>query len=832
MFFDETTPKKSGLKPKLRLAEDVYGRDGYLDATGPAISARERLENARFQKEASPSLLDRIDAITQADDVAGIAREEERLRISKEEDVARIALENEVARIARGEDFPISKPAAVQAKNEIPLSDHDADTRHETEEDHCEPQRHHAPRQNWNSDQSSGAPLVHPVYVINALRKWRHIIAATTILGGLIGVGVAITTPKLYYSSAGILIDPRNFKVVENDINPDVFLSETSMAIIDSQLNVMRSPSVMNKVAQDLTLDQNPEFNGTKKSWLASLNGFSEIMSGGKSEGWEVRTAVKNLYNKTEVSRQQKTFVVNIGAYSEDKQLAADIANKIVEVYLSQRSGGRVDTAKRTSADLQQRLPELKKQVEVTESKVAKFKAENDLFDPQGRSIDDEEILRLNDQLTAARNTTISLNAKADSIKSVTVDGLLTGGLPEEVNSNALNTLRARYTEAKQRYDGLQTKLGPMHPDLQTAGNESASLRASIDAEIKRIRSAIQTELRRAVQTEQALAGRLAELKAKLANSGDALVKLREIEREAASARTVYEQYLLRSQETREQGTIDNSNVSLTNVATASEDPVSTSRKLIALGGILGGFLLGLGLAILSGIWEALKVRYSNSFDGGSPNSPTPYAPKKRTVRGTFQPESAVNTVRLASQSFRRGRSANAQMDKPAAASAQPQGLTPMVQTPVQTPTAAPNHVPTAATTIAPVMVPTIQQPQYVPMPMPMQQPMYVPQQPMFMPQMQMPWFAPQPAMIPQMMMPQMVVPQAAMPQMMAQQPVRPAPNPAPTEAPVQTVADEPMVTQIRSKPLAPNAQLSDIQDSLADMRAELMSLAKQRRRA
>jgi hypothetical protein len=375
-----------------------------------------------------------------------------------------------------------------------------------------------------------------------------------------------------------------------------------------------------------------------------------------------------------------------------------------------------------------------------------------------------------------------------------------------------------------------------MHPDLKTAGNESESLRSSIDTEIKRIRSAIQTELRRAVQTEQALAGRLAELKAKLANSGDALVKLREIEREAASARTVYEQFLLRAQETGEQGTIDSANVKRTNIAKPSEDPVSTSRKLIALGGILGGFLLGLGLAILSGIWEALKVRYNNSFDGGLPNPPSPQPPHKRTVRGTFQPENAVNKVRMASQSFRAGRSAHAQSDRTTTSEVTHQSEAPMPQTPlaqaaVQTPVPAPTVAPVAAASIAPAMVPMMQQPQYAQMPMQQLPVQYVPmqqQQPMFLPQMQMPWFAPQPAMMPQMMMPQMVMPQMAMPQMMAQQPA----EPAPAGTPVQTAAPEPVATQMRPKPLAQNAQLSDIQDSLADMRAELLNMAKQRRRA
>ncbi len=583
-----------------------------------------------------------------------------------------------------------------------------------------------------------------------------------------------------------------------------------------------------------------------KKNWLSPLFGFFDILSGGKSEGWEARNAIKNLNGKTEVKRQPSTFVVNIGAYSEDPEMAAAIANTMVDVYLIERADDRAGTAVRTSDSMKERLPELKKQVEIAENKAARFKAENDLFDAQGRSIGDEEILRLNDQLAAARSSTISLNARADSAKALTVDGVLSDGLPEEINSNALNALRAQYTTAKQRYDGLQVKLGPMHPDLQQAGTESASLRTSIETEIKRIRFAIQTDLRRAVQTEQALASRLAEMKAKLAKSGDAVVQLREIEREAASARTVYEQFLLRAQETGEQGTIDNANVKRTNIATPSEEPVSTSRKLIALGGIFGGLLFGLALAILAGIWDALKAQYGGTLGATPPLSPAPRPPsgtRKRVIRGTFQSNDPVDAV-LAARQLRRPRQsefaqynelvAEARQDEPPAAKSE-------VLAQVAKPAAAPANVPVAQPPQYPVS-PTMQS---------LPAPMYAPQQPMFVPQMQQPWFVPQPVMMPQMMMPQMAMPQMMMPQMVVQQPMpqpvqmaqysapiaaqaQPIAQPefAPQPVQAQAVSDKPATVQIQTRPLAKNAPLSDIQDSLADMKAELLSLARQRRQA
>ena len=83
--------------------------------------------------------------------------------------------------------------------------------------------------------------------------------------------------------------------------------------------------------------------------------------------------------------------------------------------------------------------------------------------------------------------------------------------MPEEIASTGLTALRSQYVAAKQRRDGLAAKLGPRHPDLQQATNEVESLRGAIIAEINRIRQSIQTDLKRAVETEQSLAARLAQ---------------------------------------------------------------------------------------------------------------------------------------------------------------------------------------------------------------------------------------------------------------------------------------------------------------------------------
>jgi hypothetical protein len=323
--------------------------------------------------------------------------------------------------------------------------------------------------------------------------------------------------------------------------------------------------------------------------------------------------------------------------------------------------------------------------------------------------------------------------------------------------------------------------------------------------------------LKRAVQAEQQLAANLAQLKAKMAGSAGPMVTLRELERTAASARQVYEQFLLRAQETSEQASIDSTNVTKTNPAKPADESEGSSRKVLAIGGFVGGFVFGLGLAILKGIWEALAARFGgqNSFRGAAP-TPQPPRPRspitssrsgRRFLRGSFQPPEPNH-----SEPVPVGAAATASLDDKSNAMYPYPPMMPQPYPPLQTwgqPVPQPTPYPTA-----PVMTPHMYaQPHMVP------QPVYYPQQQYAQPLMQ-PQFMPQPVIVHN-------YPAQPLPTQTAAQPVRVADqHHIAAEAKGETMQPRP------HRPLPTNADIDDIREQLADMRAELMDLARQRRRA
>lgn len=266
------------------------------------------------------------------------------------------------------------------------------------------------------------------------------------------------------------------------------------------------------------------------------------------------------------------------------------------------------DAARRTSEELFQRLADLRASVEGAEKAVADFRATHDLIDVDGRLISNNELGRLNEQLTNQRAETVRLQARINVLKDATPDSVVAGTLPEDLRSNTLTALRAQYAQARQAANGMATRLGPRHPQLIQLNSQANAVLNDISAELQRVRSSLQVEVQRSQQQETALSARLAQLKARQANDAKDLVKLRELQREAAARRSIYEAFLLRSRETSEQEGLNTVNIRVLSAARPPLEPAGSTRKLIVIAGLIAGFLAGLAITIIRNFGRLLRL--------------------------------------------------------------------------------------------------------------------------------------------------------------------------------------------------------------------------------
>ncbi|MER9142672.1 Wzz/FepE/Etk N-terminal domain-containing protein [Mesorhizobium sp. M0871] len=463
-----------------------------------------------------------------------------------------------------------------------------------------------------DDDGQEWKPLIDPLQVVRGISRSKLLIVSTTILGTVLGVAVAVSTPKKYEATTQMVIEPGDLKLSDNDLTQPVGQPDAALAVVETRIKMVTSGRVLDKVVADLNLVDDPEFNGQGSGGLGVLSLIRSILSrqDGPGGGGEVRRqalAVGNLAKSLSVERSGKSFVVSISATTQSADKSAEIANRTRDVFQQEAAQYQFGMAGRATDQLTAKLDDLRKNVETAERKVEDFRATHDLVDAQGHLISDDQMLKLNEQLSVTRARTLELNARAASARSLDVNSVINGTLPEEINSNTMSELRAQYAALKQEADRAAVRLGPRHPEYQALNAQLDGSRERIAGELRRIASSLQVDLKRSVQLEQDLASRLAQAKVQSGDVNSDLVSLRELERDATAKRSVYEQYLLRAKETGEQQNINTTNINLMTPAQPPLEPNGPSRAVIAMAGLLLGLASGIGVGAMRGAFASLR---------------------------------------------------------------------------------------------------------------------------------------------------------------------------------------------------------------------------------
>ncbi|OLP55111.1 hypothetical protein BJF92_17090 [Rhizobium rhizosphaerae] len=449
--------------------------------------------------------------------------------------------------------------------------------------------------------EAGAAPLIDVVTVFQAIWDFRKLIMVTTILGGLAGIGFAMVAPSHYVSESKLYIDPREVQLTDSDLSKQTLATEGILALVDSQLEVLRSRTVLERVARELGLARDPEFAG-KTEAPAEGGSVAENQT-------EIDPRVlEKLSDALTVGRDPKTFIVTVQVKTRDARKSALIANAIVSAFLDEEQQAQSSFFKRTTNQLDSRLADLRKELDTAEGAVEAYKAKHDIVNVSGQLISDQQLLSLNQQVGEVRNRIAEARAKADLANQIRLNDILSGAFPEEIASPTLQELRKQYAQARSQLSALETSLGPRHPQRLAAAQALESARTEIGNELRRIAASTQTELQRALRTEQDLLQQLATRKTQQLENSSSFIELRELERKANATRAIYESFLKRAGETGEEEKLTSRNIRVIAQAEPALKPTGLSRKIIAVAGLLGGFALGIGFAVLVGLFRSTRA--------------------------------------------------------------------------------------------------------------------------------------------------------------------------------------------------------------------------------
>lgn len=430
--------------------------------------------------------------------------------------------------------------------------------------------------------------------VMAVLRRWLRI-ALVTI--GLLAITFVILMfmPKLYESTANILVEPRQnaFTRATNDVLPSGGIADE--IAVASQIELIKSRDTLLAVIDAENLRDEPEFNGSRTSPIGVI--FSLLGSSSTNQGLDERV-LKKVSNRLKVVQERDSRIISIDFRSEDPVLAARIANAIANTHVARRSDLNLTDAADATAWLAAEIEKLRARVTEAEAKVAAYRVDNDLFaGANDVTLLDQQLSDISAQITATQERGSTARSRA-----VLIRGLLDAGQPiEGVSDVRQSVIVQRLSEEKANLQGDRAQrlatLLPDHPDILALTAQIAEVDKQILVEGRKVAEALEAEAKIEGNLETSLRDELTRLKIDVSTATTDTVALTELEREATAQRELLETYLLRFRDasSRTQAGSAPPDVRVVSMAAPANIPASPKTALILAAVFIVSIMLQLG---------------------------------------------------------------------------------------------------------------------------------------------------------------------------------------------------------------------------------------------
>ena len=397
-------------------------------------------------------------------------------------------------------------------------------------------------------------------------------------------------TPR-YVAVTQIYVDPGALPGESKDVLAPGQDSNGFINYVESQSLIITSRAVLERVVANEKLDADHGFAG---GWR-----FPSFFASSAGPFDPAAAAVAALESRIQVKRPERTFIIDLSVSDRDPVKAAELANATAQAYMDVSSSWQADASRQTEGSLAGGIVALRKRVLDAERKVEDFKADNGLVGTRDLLVTEQQLRDMNAQMMVARSKEAEARARLDQIEKARQSGGDVAALASEINSASLSALRGQQALARQRLAYLTGELGSRHPQVIDAKAQVGAADAAVDAELTRFAESQRIEYQSAKQLEASLGRQLDELKEQTNANGQSSVGLRDLEREADAARSVYELFVTRSRNAGEILRIESTRSRIVSLATAPK-----SRAFPPSGTLMAAFglLIGLGLGIVGSL--------------------------------------------------------------------------------------------------------------------------------------------------------------------------------------------------------------------------------------
>ncbi|MBN1365329.1 MAG: polysaccharide biosynthesis tyrosine autokinase [Syntrophaceae bacterium] len=461
----------------------------------------------------------------------------------------------------------------------------------------------------------------------NVIRRQKIIIIGVFLLVFIAMIIKTLTMVPIYRATTQIMVEQAN----PNMVSPQEFYAHdcTNADFYQTQCKILESRTLAQDVSRRIkvfypdyrtqkigsvfTLTLKRWINAPKK-WLKSGSPpdakSSDQYPVGRQitgEGEEENAALNNIVlSGLTVTPVKNTQLINISVDSEDPNLAAMLANTLVDSYMDWNLNLRVKGQKEASRFLDEQVKAAKARQEASELALQQYREKYGVAaleaprdGNRGQDLSSQNLSTVNQQLLEATNRRVEAEIQYKQALNVLNDSTKVESIPAVVNNSIIVGIKQQEVALQREKMEKAQKFGVKHPVMVALNQEIEKLRLQKMQEIRNVVDSLKSRYEIALQQEDTLKRAVSVSQSKTINRDKIAIQYQVLQQEVDSNRALYDTLLKRMKETSVNEEVRTVNVHVLDRAEVPTDYYEPNLRKSMLIAVALGLLLGIGIAFL-----------------------------------------------------------------------------------------------------------------------------------------------------------------------------------------------------------------------------------------
>ncbi|MGE5516828.1 MAG: GumC family protein [Bacteroidota bacterium] len=433
-------------------------------------------------------------------------------------------------------------------------------------------------------------------------RQWR-VALVVCMVAFVVSTVFGLTLPKRYSAEAQISISPRETSL-QTAVLQDAAGDEASMM---TEMQILQSRWLMRRTVESLRRqsdvpaaageDWGDPVAGSLSKLQRAVGDWLPASAATEAEPPPtpellLQSATARVAEHLAIGREAGARIIRIQYWSHDPKRAALVVNTLIAEYQQ----AQVDTKVSAARDLEQMLVEplrgLQDKVRQSEEAVETYRQAHNFVDANESPVIARQILALTELQAQTRARRQEYQARVQTLDS----GRAADSTPEAMESRLITELRQQQSTLTQTLTALSNQYSEDNPRVIDARNRLAEVDRKIAEETRRIANVLQRELAIHQQREAAIKADIEHQRQEYDKVNSAMVKMRELERDAQANRVLVTAFLERHKQMQVQGLVVNP--AATVLARAVVPALPSFPRIPMVLGVCAALSIALGAAV------------------------------------------------------------------------------------------------------------------------------------------------------------------------------------------------------------------------------------------